>query len=62
MLNYLLIAMRGDDLTEALDLNRFPKAHWMLQPTCAISGDGLIEGFLWLVSSIRNPPPGCILA
>ena len=47
-------AMSLDEITEKLGLNRIRSHKWHLQGTCAVSGDGVYEGFEWLVSIISE--------
>lgn len=54
--NEFNIALKEDELVERLDLKKFQAGFWHLEQTCAISGSGLSEGFLWLVKCIRDPP------
>ncbi len=57
MLSVLLfIAIKKDELTNALQMDEFRQGHWNLQETCALSGEGLTEGLIWLVNTIRSPP------
>ena len=41
-------ALRFDELARALDLDKSKGRKWKVQPTVAVSGDGLIEGLEWL--------------
>uniref|UniRef100_A0A3Q0SP60 Uncharacterized protein n=1 Tax=Amphilophus citrinellus TaxID=61819 RepID=A0A3Q0SP60_AMPCI len=42
-------AMAVSDITEALGLKG-----WLVQPSCAVSGSGLVEGLDWLSNQIQN--------
>ena len=45
-------AMSLAEITEKYGLDEICDHKWHLQATCAISGEGLSEGFEWLVTSI----------
>lgn len=48
--------MAAAEVSERLQLDRFRPGFWKLQQTCAVSGDGLTDGFNWLIACIRTPP------
>lgn len=54
--NVVHLALKEDELIERLELKKFTSGFWHLEQTCAISGNGLTEGFLWLVNCIRATP------
>ena len=39
-----------EDITKELELEKLEGYQWYVQRTCAVSGDGLIEGLAWLNS------------
>jgi signal recognition particle receptor subunit beta len=41
-------AVAPQDLVKRLSLNRIVGRPWHVQPTCALTGDGLLEGLKWL--------------
>eukprot|EP01125_Pyxidicula_operculata_P006779 TRINITY_DN2327_c0_g1_i3.p1 TRINITY_DN2327_c0_g1~~TRINITY_DN2327_c0_g1_i3.p1 ORF type:complete len:248 (-),score=34.59 TRINITY_DN2327_c0_g1_i3:32-775(-) len=45
-------AMTIAEITELLGLHSLRARRWFIQPTCAISGDGLYEGLEWLSNKI----------
>ncbi|KAI9336313.1 ADP-ribosylation factor 1 [Obelidium mucronatum] len=47
-------AMNTAEITEKLGLHSLRQRLWYIQPTCAISGDGLHEGLEWLDSSLKR--------
>ncbi|XP_030585172.1 ADP-ribosylation factor 2-like [Archocentrus centrarchus] len=46
-------AMSVSDITEALGLKAVSQP-WLVQPSCAVSGTGLVEGLDWLSNQIQN--------
>lgn len=57
ILVFWIVALKENEITERLELSKFRPGYWHLERSCAVAGDGLIEGFGWLVNTIRNPPP-----
>lgn len=51
--NDLPNVMDSTEITEKLGLHKLRDRTWHVQPSCAISGDGLIEGLTWLTSQIK---------
>jgi len=47
-------AMTVQEIIERLELNSITDRKWHVQPTCAISGEGLIEGLTWLSKNVNN--------
>eukprot|EP00731_Ephydatia_muelleri_P025371 Em0017g454a len=47
-------AMKPNELQEALDLIRVRDMQWYVQPSCAVSGDGLLEGLSWLTTNLKG--------
>jgi len=41
------------ELTEALGLQRLTTHDWQLQPCCATTGEGLLEGLGWVSQRIN---------
>ena len=51
-------AMRAGELTEALRLPKLPSTRkWHVQGATATTGDGLVEGFLWLKDALYKVCP-----
>lgn len=52
--------MSAKAITEALELQSKMKNHlWYAVPSCATTGEGLLEGLAWLSSNVKAPstPP-----
>lgn len=47
-------AMRAGELTEALGLPRLTNRKWYVQAATATTGDGLVEGLLWLRDTLQK--------
>ena len=47
-------AMTAAEITEKLGLQDLHRRDWWIQPTCARSGDGLYQGFDWLVNYLND--------
>lgn len=41
-------AMDGEEVMEKLGLHKLRDRTWHVQPSCAITGDGLLDGLSWL--------------
>ena len=41
-------AMSTAEITQAMELNKLKSKNWFLQPCCAHTGEGLLEGLNWL--------------
>ena len=48
----LPMAMNSAEIIEKLGLHTLKKKDWLVQSTCATSGDGLQEGLEWLTEKI----------
>eukprot|EP00658_Telonema_sp_P-2_P030369 TRINITY_DN22947_c0_g1_i1.p1 TRINITY_DN22947_c0_g1~~TRINITY_DN22947_c0_g1_i1.p1 ORF type:complete len:185 (+),score=59.99 TRINITY_DN22947_c0_g1_i1:290-844(+) len=48
-------AMSATDITEGLGLNHLKGRDWYIQPCSATEGNGLVEGFDWLNSTLNKP-------
>lgn len=46
--------MKPDEIEEKLALNKLRDRLWFVQPTCAITGEGLHEGLQWLGTSNKQ--------
>lgn len=47
-------AMTVAELGDKLGVSKLSNRSWQIQATCAVSGDGLYEGFDWLASVIKT--------
>lgn len=50
------IALRPQEVTEALELNKLKDKVWYVVPSCATTGEGLLEGLAWLSNNVKAPP------
>lgn len=48
------VAMTSEQITERLELAQMTGIRWKVQRSCAVSGEGLQEGFLWLVDQLKH--------
>eukprot|EP00898_Chlorokybus_atmophyticus_P002348 jgi/Chlat1/3113/Chrsp21S03344 len=46
-------AMTVAEISDALSLHTVTKHSWHIQPCCAITGEGLKDGFRWLVQQVQ---------
>ncbi|KAI3626541.1 hypothetical protein CBS9595_001902 [Malassezia furfur] len=49
-------AISPSELTDKLALNTLQDRTWFVQPCCATSGEGLVEGLTWLSQNIHDRP------
>ena len=49
-------AMKPQEITEALQLNKLKDKIWYVVPSCATTGEGLAEGLAWLSNNVKTPP------
>lgn len=47
-------ALGAADISQALGLDTIKNRQWTIQQTCARKGEGLFEGFDWLVTQIKG--------
>ncbi|XP_021345813.1 ADP-ribosylation factor 6 isoform X2 [Mizuhopecten yessoensis] len=47
-------AMKPHEVQEKLGLTRMRDRNWYVQPACATTGEGLFEGFTWLMSNNKS--------
>ena len=50
------VAMNPQQVTEALELNKLKDKLWYVVPSCATTGEGLLEGLQWLSTNVKAPP------
>ncbi|OBT64425.1 ADP-ribosylation factor 6 [Pseudogymnoascus sp. 23342-1-I1] len=54
-------ALSPQEVTDALDLkNLKQKKTWFVVPSCATTGEGLLEGLSWLANNMKAPPAGTV--
>jgi len=46
-------AMSPIEITDRLNMHRIKDKNWYVQAACAVSGDGLYEGFAWLAQNAK---------
>lgn len=49
------IAMKPQEVTDALKLNQLKDKIWFVVPSCATTGEGLLEGLAWLSNNVKTP-------
>lgn len=54
--NHCLTAMKPQEVTEALQLSKLKDKIWYVVPSCATTGEGLLEGLAWLSNNVKTPP------
>ncbi|RYC56627.1 hypothetical protein CHU98_g9580 [Xylaria longipes] len=52
----LTAAMKPQEVTEALQLSKLKDKIWYVVPSCATTGEGLLEGLAWLSNNVKAPP------
>ena len=50
------VAMKPQEVTEALQLSKLKDKVWYVVPSCATTGEGLLEGLAWLSNNVKAPP------
>jgi ADP-ribosylation factor protein 6 len=48
--------MKPNEVKEALELESLGDRVWYVVPSCATTGEGLLEGLAWLSNNIKEPP------
>lgn len=51
----LSTAMSPQEVTDALQLSKLKDKVWYVVPSCATSGEGLLEGLAWLSNNVKAP-------
>lgn len=51
-------AIKPSDVAERLGLATLKNRTWCVQPSCALTGEGLIEGLIWLSDHLTSSHPG----
>lgn len=49
-------ALKPQEVTEALQLSKLKDKVWYVVPSCATTGEGLLEGLAWLSNNVKAPP------
>lgn len=52
----IYLALNPTQVTEALQLNKLKDKLWYVVPSCATTGEGLLEGLQWLSTNVKAPP------
>jgi len=51
--------LSGQQLIEQMDLLTLPdEVNWRVEPCCAVTGEGILEGFNWLENILGNHEEG----
>lgn len=51
-------AMSPQEVTDSLNLSSLKDKIWFVVPSCATTGEGLLEGLAWLSNNVKSPPNG----
>lgn len=49
-------AMNPQEVTDSLKLASLTDKIWFVVPSCATTGEGLLEGLAWLSNNVKSPP------
>jgi len=49
-------AMKPQEVTDALKLSQLKDKIWFVVPSCATTGEGILEGLAWLSNNVKSPP------
>eukprot|EP00095_Tigriopus_kingsejongensis_P005822 maker-scaffold425_size175135-snap-gene-0.36 protein:Tk05822 transcript:maker-scaffold425_size175135-snap-gene-0.36-mRNA-1 annotation:"adp-ribosylation factor 1" len=44
------------EITDKMNLYKLGQRQWFVQGTCAVNGDGILDGFSWLSNTIKSKP------
>ena len=47
-------ALNPTEVTEKLGLTQYRNRDWFIQSTCAVNGEGIVDGLEWLATSLKN--------
>ena len=47
-------ALTTTEVTDKLGLTLHRNRDWFIQSTCAVSGEGIVDGLEWLATSLKN--------
>lgn len=56
LIHVFTAAMKPQEVTEALQLSKLQDKIWYVVPSCATTGEGLLEGLAWLSNNVKAPP------
>ena len=48
------LALSSTEITDKLALNKMQNRIWHVQPSCAITGEGLSDGIDWLSQKLKK--------
>jgi ADP-ribosylation factor protein 6 len=48
--------MKPQEVTDMLKLSTLKDKIWYVVPSCATTGEGLLEGLAWLSNNVKSPP------
>lgn len=51
---FLQDAMSASEVTDALSLHTIKNHDWHIQPSCAVTGEGLQEGLAWIAQKVAG--------
>lgn len=57
LLMRIIPALKPNEVTEALQLSKLKDKVWYVVPSCATTGEGLVEGLGWLSTNVKAPLP-----
>jgi len=49
-------AMKPQEVTDSLKLSQLKDKIWFVVPSCATTGEGILEGLAWLSNNVKSPP------
>ena len=47
-------ALNPTEVTDKLGLHQQRSREWFIQSTCAVTGEGIVDGLEWLANSLKN--------
>lgn len=47
-------AMDAGELSQALCLHKIKNHDWHIQPSCALTGEGLLDGLGWIAEKLKG--------
>lgn len=54
MIQDLPNAMNADEIADRLRLNQLRKRKFHVEPISGVTGEGIEEGFWWILKNVRN--------
>jgi len=52
-------SLSEEEIIDRLELNKITDRKWHLQPTCAVTGEGIFEGLTWLSKKVKKSKNTC---